>query len=434
MKKRIQAGLCLLLALCMLPWLAACAPTAVPEPQTQPQRLVVEETAPVYPPDFIARVSAEIADLVCRFERLNGAGVPSDAAREQKRVRVERDFLPVLFGAGLHPFEVDKLLEQGRECLSLLEGAEELASEQMTAELCRFYQRAVAVIDSARVGEIVYGTALLYLNDRIAFCEERYRNYGQQWYLQEAELRRAQLSALGAELDKERFADAVSVFAYCGSLLAGILPEGVDDGGEMVTDAFLLLMLRRQVMRFDQIDLTGEEWSLVASILPQPTLTVTDPLLNAELSLLQREGRMTVSFEAMPELLTLYAACARALGASELAALRGEDQLDRTVTVCRVLSRCETETLAALHRLSELAAGESAEELALIEKAGETALYQAFLESCPALDAEELMQAVTTVAESGDEGQIALLNRAVLGYLRGAAPCFAYALSRSFSQ
>ena len=421
-KSAFLRAVCFLLALLMLTGLASCAKTPQPSAPAG-QRLEVERDAVQYGADFVQESAARIAQLTARFLFLSNGMQLGDANLQSIRDRAASELLPACMRASLYPEELAAILDLAQEYCASLE-ADELTPAARLAAFCSFYAHSVTAVGSERAGRLLYESTSLYLNGQIALYEQRYRDYGYAWYLEDAERYRAKVEMLQSSIGAENFSHAVQVLLFLGSLTAGLAPNSAELS--LLYDAELLLILRRQSGHFAGLTLTGEQWAFMAELLSDAVPDKRDRVWSAELAVLFSEGRVGKMAATLPRLLTLYDAFTNALDGQDRALMR---EGDSTVVVCRVLAQCKQPLADFLQELYDAASGASAKELSALSALGQRDAIEQFIVEHPAVTTDELIGAIESIAL----GAIAPeeLDGLLCGWLCGAAPYMTFAISTS---
>ena len=423
MKKRLfLRAVCFLLALLMLTGLASCAKTPQPSAPTG-QRLEVERDDVQYGADFVQESAARIAQLTARFLFLSNGMQLSDANLQIIRERASSELLPACMRARLYPEELSAILSLAEEYCDSLE-SNDLAPAARFAALCSFYARSVTAVGSERAGRLLYESTSLYLNAQTALCEQRYRDYGYAWYLEDAERYRAKVEMLQESIGAENFSHAVQVLLFVGSLAAGIAPNSAELS--LLYDAELLLILRRQSGHFATLTLTGEQWAFMAELLSDAVPDKRDRVWSAELAVLFSQGRVDKMAATLPRLLTLYDAFTNALDEQDLAMMR---EGEATLAVCRVLAQCKQPLAELLQEFYSAASGASAQELAALSALGQRDAIEQFIVEHPAVTTDELIGAIESIALGITAPEE--LEGLLCGWLCGAAPYMTFAISTS---
>jgi len=401
----------LLLALLLLTGFVSCAKEPV---QVPARRLEIEQTPPTYSPTFLDTLKKDLVSVTERWLLVARGVKAGESERAALRTRVERDVLPILLGVSLYEEECAGVLAAMHAYCDALEAGKVSAF----AASCHFYSTLVSLFGTARAGEMAKRAMAVYLSDRVVVYEERYRTYGYEWYLADAERYRALLGTLDTELAASDFAAAMSVLSLCDvvDLQQGVAgwPAGL-----------LLSVWQWQAAHFDAPALCARKWELMGEMLSDVQPSKRDTALKAEIGILQDEGRFSRLCAAMPELLELYCAAVGRLDKAELSVLLKGSEQERAAGICRALLACEKEFFAFTARLETLSIKESAAEPKAIKSLGLLADCDAFLSATAPLSARELWSALAACAADGDAKAV---WAAQIGYLRGVMPYLAYAI------
>jgi len=416
---------CLFLCLFLLAPTVGCA-TKQEQTQYLDRDLTVEQIQVVYTADFMANTSKELLDLCCRILPLTGGPVLSFAERESLLQRIREDALPMALRANVSEQEWDKLIGTAEAFATDLSAAKDTP----LTLYCRFYQQVAAVLGYERAGLLCYDGTALYLSYTASLYEERYRNYGYEWYLEDALRYRDRLSALYDRLDAKAFGDATRVLAWLLSLTSDVVPaEQSNQAAALIYDGEMLLILRMQAREFANIALTSEQWQLIAQLYGGLAPQKLDNAMDAELFAMQEAGITPLLLGTMPELLSLYDAVAQDMTETDIALLRrSPSSAEKSAVLCRILACNKQELLAFLQRFEAICAhNDGIAERRAMERAGLLDACDAFLcETSPA-DTSDLLNAIDAVAtmQNGD----AALRTATVAYLRGQMPYLAFAIS-----
>lgn len=416
---------CLFLCLLLLVPTFGCA-TKLTKPTYLEKDLTVETIQVVYTADFVSETSAKLLELYCRILPLTGGPVLSPAEHEEVLQQIREHVLPMALGAKISTQEWDKLITYAEAYAAELSAA----GDTPLSAYCRFYQRIVAVLGHERAGVLCYNGTALYLDYTAALFEERYQNYGYEWYLQDALRYRQRLATLYERLDAKTFGDATRVLVWLLSFTSGALPvEQSKDPSALIYDGEMLLILRMQAKEFAGLSLTHEDWQMIAELYGGLAPQNLDNAMDAELAALQEAGITPLLFGAMPELLSLYDALAQAMTEEEMALLRGDGTAaEKSIVLCRIFLRKEAELLTFLQQFELLAASnDGTAERRAIERIGLLSACDAFLVETAPIDKNDLLNAIAARAamQDGDGA----LRTATIAYLRGQMPYLAFALS-----
>ena len=420
-------AICLVLAIAALSCLVGCS-TPAPVQEVTQKRLQIEAQPLVYTQDFCDDVAPRATDLILRALRLFGGPQLTEAEREQALTRVSRDLLSATYRASVTPEELEQILVLVREYCDELE-----ASEQASSHLpvfCRFYQRVVGLVGTARAGMLTFDGIRLYLTNRIVVCEQRYAEYGYAWYLEDANLYRARLESLDNELSDQTLSDAISVFVMLGSFLTGVVPAELSQKSTLLYDGEILQILQMQADKFATLDVTPRQWMLIADIFSDVTPKSANTALLSQLNVLQTSGASARIAQAMPALLSLYRATVKHLTVQDVALLRSDAaQAQKATAICRALAHCEEEFMAFTATLEPLLHTDGTAEVRELKRLGLYADFELFAASTAPIDKDALFAQICTY----DSAQPALQD-ACLSYLFGHAPHLAYAVSTELTK
>ncbi|MBO5354941.1 MAG: hypothetical protein J6B09_02615 [Clostridia bacterium] len=416
---------CLFLCLLLLVPTVGCATKPKPT-QYLDKDLSVESVQVIYSADFMTNTSQKLLELYCRILPLMDGPVLSPEEQAELLQEIRTYVLPMSLRAGVSEQEWDKLIAHAEAFAAELSGAEDTP----LAAYCRFYQKLVAVLGHERAGLLCYDGTVQYLDYTAALYEARYRDYGYEWYLEDALRYRARLSALYEQLDAKSFGEATRVLVWLLSFTSGVAPvEQSQNPSALIYDGEMLLILRMQAQEFANISLNSEQWQLIAALYGGLAPQNPDTAMEAELSAMQEAGITSRLFGAMPELLSLYHAVMQDMTETDVSILRqNASDIEKSAVTCRVLAQNEAELLAFLRRFEALcASGDGAAERRAMQRLGLLAACDTFLAQTASIDTDQLLCAIAARAAMQDgEGA---LHTATIAYLKGQMPYLAFALS-----
>ena len=434
MKKRIFVrGVCLLCAFLCIFMHVSCTKGELEDEKKDRRRLTVETLDVTYGEELTRDVAKRAAEIFVRLIRAQrGIVVPEEKRGELEAMLAEK-YIPLFAGERVLPAELEKILESAYVLCSAIEdehmdGAESpLRTRAVAASV--FYQSVACAIGTQRAGCVTYEVLCRYFSDRAAYYEERYAEYGYQWYLSDAQTIRRRLTALEAEVGKEVFAEAVSIFGFSSSLCAGIIPTTGLSDQTVLCDGDIKAALERQTEYYISLGITEYQWYVTGDFL---SLLLWDSsaeeLIGATATELSEEGFFASGAMCMLKLLELYKVFAKSISTEQIALLRSEISKEQhSRTVCEVLAECKDELSVVLCAIDDNCADKNGECGGLITGEATVEAYQRFCRENPALSSQELIAAIEAYAKG--ETEYSLIRRSAVGYAVGISPYLAFAMS-----
>lgn len=416
--------LTLVMAVFLLLSQASCASQA-PKKESNTQRLEIEDVPAVYNEAFRTDTAEKIGVLIERIVRLYEGVVLGETQKQTLRVQIEQSVLPALQEVPLYRQELEHLLQSAEElCSAAEEGT--LPDASRMALFLRFYQSGLAEVDSAKLGALLYHSALCGLELLIDVSLARYDEDGDEWHLRDAEDYRAQRAALQNELGVDAFSNVTAMLTFAGSLLGGTL--AIDDGSRLfaVSDAELVMLLQKQGDHFVSMELTERQWSVAAELLCAWIVVDGDGATSAVLEAMRTSGDVVRAAAILPAFFRYYQALTHALDELYLDAILSSNQSARFSAWVSVLVECE-QSFLELDRAISIHATEGEGALLALQNVGLTEEYNAFLDDIPAGSAEELMACLRSCVNAYRPEKAAELEAVFVSYLRAYLPCLTFA-------
>lgn len=432
----------LLLVLAMLTACTSCGlmpPRGEPEATGGEQRLTVTVLPVSYTEDEIGTACVRLADAVRIVCYAREKLVLSDGQLESVKTYVRDRILPALCGEGIVADELDALCTVCERYADAMQNGEETG---LLEQLCGVYRDTVEILGNERAGAVLYTALLCKLEYEIAVCEDRYANYGYEWYREDAERFSAQKRSLTETLGKEDFAVICGFFFFAFTAITTLSEDGASLGDGIFTDAEILALMRRQSCYFAGRELTDEQWRAAVELLFAHCLNeaaLPDSLTAAQsgvLKALQRDEEYGTRVGlVMPSALRLYASVCNSLTDADIERMRTGDEVTRTATLAGALASDREGFLAfAEDVLRYASAGEDDRQLAALRKAGLSESYTRYAENATGVSAEALYNAVSQHAASGTAETLTALDTIYEGFLFTVAPCVTFAFSISVKE
>ncbi len=423
----------LLLALCAVTVLSLFSCTSRKErPDGEgesEQRLMVESVSTVYSEQILEDASTRIASLFGRLLRLGGGPVLDVTQKQKLESRVREEILPRLEQTNIYEEELRELLRVAEEITDAAERGELEDSSDLVL-LFRFYQSGLATVDTQKMGCTLYCILESWLEYQRDYNRGRYDRYGYKWYLEDASRYEAHLTALHEQIGVDTFSHMTSMLMFGISMVGGLAPDEAAGGAFSLTNAEMVMLIRRQAGFFADKQITEAQWTSITAILSEWLKTDTKTVVGAQIEELRKVGYLEGLASLMPSLLELYRAMANGLTEDMMMEWSSATR-PRASIVSALLLQGKEVFFEFDRRWSTLGKSESDGALASIQKMGLEEEYATFLEKTPAVCADALIEMAATCASADDIASAAVFYDALWGYLRTYLPCMAFALSQT---
>lgn len=355
------------LLLCVM-LLSSCAlfPKKEESPYIEGQRLSVETVEIEYTDSEMAEIVLRLTNIAGRLAFLRDGLVLTEKEKSELGENINDIIEEVTEYSGIGYGVALKLLDSVEKRLS---DDEEELSASLLSEL---YLLCIGGLGRERGAKLIYSASVACLDRRSRIFRERYEKYGYQWYLDDAE-RYAELSSeIREEIGYERLADAMGVFFFSTSLLSG-MPAVNNEGGFVLDNAELLLLLDRQASYLADNTLTNEQWQTVFEVYFELYFAESDAPRDFDevereeyLALRNNREYAPLLGGIMPYVTNLYVAFVNRLSGERLGRLMSSDRSVARLEFLNTLYLCKNEFLPLAARFSSLRFDSEHEKNALI--------------------------------------------------------------------
>ena len=430
MKRHLCArGISLLLACVFILMCASCerGEQNGSAPETEGKRLTVDTVEVIYDDLFKEQISRRAADIFARFVKADRGIVLKEEQKAELAQSFREEYIPIFQGEGVRAEELEEILLLCGSLCDKLEKDKLSGTRDRLMSFCELYRDAVALIGTKRAGRVTYDSLCNYLNGRIEYYDERYEQYGYQWYRSRAEETRARLTSLTQDVGRDTFTEAMTVPAFAATVSGGVLSSTDGAVDSMIYDGDIKEILEFQSEYFLSLEISAYQWRVIGEAFSSLEGGEPDSLLGTSLQVLREEETLARSAECMPQLLNVYAAFVSSIEIGELSALRSaETEDERMRMICAVLVRCPDELNGLFAAVEKNCATKSEAEYDVIGSAGMLSEYEEFTNKYPPIDSGALFGLIADCAEGkAEKGDVGM---GLLRYLEGSAPYLAFAI------
>lgn len=434
MKKCIFVrGISLLLSLILIFLCVSCSDSKKEE-RKNTQRLTVETVHTDYGEQFEMTVSARMADIFARLLRLKEGINMNDSQREELAEKMLPQYISLFEDEKVSEDELEELLLAVESTCALLEERDGTVLEGFisydTEMYFSIYRKMVETIGTERSGRVAYDALCIYFEDRIAYYEDRYEQYGYLWYLSSAQDLQNRLNELKADIGKQTFSDAMSVITFSASVIFGAFSLGDDAMGNLLYNGDIKETLKRQSKHFLSLGITEYQWYVMGDVLSFIDDGSSENLCDTLLLQARDDGFFARAARCAPSFLTLYAAFANKIEVEDIEQLKSEKTAEgRMRIICLVLSECNEELTPLLDNIAVNCASGGENYVKLVRSFECEDLFEDFCAEYTAIDSVALCKAINSYAKG--VSKYADIRKSVIGYAVSFAPYLTFALCES---
>lgn len=307
--------------------------------------------------------------------------------------------------------------------------------------LLSVYEISLYVLGAERSGKLSYEIALEILKDKIETSNERFENYGYEFY----KIDSARCSLIRSDLElmgEKKFSDALSMTSIVVSTLSALLKDG-GENAFLLTDKELLFILNKQAEGIREHCLSNEEWQMFGGLISEMIPTKSSNLNSAAIYALKNytydapsdaetpEGfyknyYFPSAMQVMPKIIALFADVSNALYNDGLFSINSTKE-EKQIALANALSQCEesiTELDLALTEFAKL--GESDLKMPISTRSDPEVLAE-FMNTYSKIECSDLIDTVNEI-KSGADISGATLENLLISYAFGLSPYLSFVL------
>ena len=418
MKNATRGTLCLILAIALLFCLLSCGGAPVDEGYDAAISFVIRQEAITYSDEFIETANNRFTEIAVHFiESYSGASL-SAAQRQRVHAQFKKTFVPACLRVRVYQEELTLLLCE-------LEGLIKEAEPGTTA-FAAVYERLLYSIGSRRSGALLLELAKSFVSSKQKTAQERYEQYGYDWYREEAE----ELATLQNDLctmGEEKFGAVVSM----ASLLASSAMQvgaPASDGRLALSDADIRFILEYHAGYVMSVGITEGEAQvfgrLISHLIPERSGT----LLSAHLYALKTDGYFVEAARVIPHFAAFYASLTTALRRNGELGFGGDSAAAARALAC-ALNDSNEELLSFLAVVDRYMSTASQRELNAIKQSDASDALARFLAEEHAMTDGELTATIQALSVSTSADAAKELQAAFVSRLIGVAPYVIFTLT-----
>lgn len=412
MKNRIIA---FLLTVFMAFGLASCKKDKDKKPESS--AITVDEEKIEYDSQYVDQASEEVKSLASDFARILGY---SDQINTDEMEMIgstfRNDIVPILADVEIYPSEFTSLMECAHEIVALLDDESSQYGEGPEA-VSAMYGKLAAVLDTDRLGALVFELYTLALDSEIDKAQANYDKYGYPYLIEDINYY-TELIGRAEALGRKNFADALSVVSFSASLINGSL--STENDGISISAADSFDVLKKQGEKFASLTLSASEWQTVAEMC-EVFMPKTGSSFEAALN---NDDFFIESADIMPDFLAFYAKLTSDISPDSASSIDSGAQYAVELAICRELVKHEEEFRAFLAE-AEKKIPEAGESSMTFIRLNDKAAYEEFC-STYAADSDELISAVKSFLSNPTGANYSLLKDACRGYFAELNSAVAY--------
>ena len=414
MKNRVIA---LILALSMLFGLASCAKSDELPPKDK--YLTVEVEAVEYNDGDIDEAALRVADIAEDFVTKFYNRSLGEARKAEVISTFKTDIYQALLDIGIYKHELFAMIECMEECLTYSTDIDDRTNRALIADL---YVRWNRILDSDRLGALIFELQMLSLESTLEDKKEKYDKYGYGYYLEDVEYYTGLIERANA-LGRQKFADALSVLTFMVSSLVGMVEA--DTGNIKLAIGDIFVIMEKQGERFVTLDIGDSDWQVVAEmcevfIPTNPTSDMRDKMLTA----LGDDDFFVNAATLMPDIIAFYRAITDNISQETIDMIESEEELAYARAFCSELLNNKEALSLLLDSISEEMPCVGAGCLSVI-KAYDRVGYEAFCETDTS-DKEGVISSLETFAENPTEDSLDAVREELVAFIAGINPVVAY--------
>ncbi len=350
--------------------------------------------------------------------------------------RFDTTVLPLLYDIKIYKDEFYEILTE-------LDGYanSESTKNDATPLLLSVYEISLYVLGMDRSGKLAYNIALEILKDKIDTANERFENYGYEFYKIDSarcSLIRSDLELLG----EKNFSDALSMTSIVISTLSALLRDG-GENAFLLTDSELLFILNKQAESIKSHCLSNEEWQIFGGLISELIPAKSSDLNSAALYALKnyayeipsdaeipngfyKNSYFASAMQAMPKIITLFTDVSNALYSDGLFSINSTVK-EKQTALSKALAKCKesiVELDLALMSFAKL--GESDLKIPVSTRSDPEVLAK-FMDTYSKVECADIIETVNKI-EAGEDISGATLTNLLISYAFGLSPYLSFVL------
>ena len=412
MKNRIIS---LALAVALLFSLVSCYKAEYVPPKDQ--YLTVETETVEYNEEKITAICEQFADIFAQVAPQIGSPVINEEKEREIAEMLLSDIIPIARTIPIYEDELASMVKIAEEYVTVIE--EQNKDEISPSFVLDLYTEFSTVVDSERMGRLMYHVQLMRLEDKLADAKEQYEKRG---YGYENVEHYMALIDDAKTLGENKFSDAISVVTFMFTSSMGL--GDMQGGAVSLTSADALIVIQKQAERLKSLELSDFDWQTVAGMCEENIPRGAESLKRKILVALNNDNFFIAASVLMPDIVEFYDAVAENATKESIELMTSDVALAYERAIYGEIIKNEDSLRAFLDKISdELPKAGSFAQSAI--KSYDKAGYAAFLER-PTLDAQGLITAIECFVNSPSDSTLAALNEARCAFVAGINPIVAY--------
>jgi hypothetical protein len=332
----------------------------------------------------------------------------------------------------VHKDELFLLIECARECIAI--SVDENKDDNKLRIISDIYTKFASVMNTDRLGVLVYELEMWWFNRCLTRAEERYDKYGYEFYREDID-RYTALIDEAKTVDSANFADALTVLMVMVSMTLGAVDT--DTGVMQISPGDIVTLMKKQSQRFLSMSVTEKEWQTVVKMCEEFIPSNEGASLRGKMIfVLGEEDFFSDLAVAIPELIVFYALVTASLTNRDIDMMEnGTPYAPERVLCGKILENIEA--FNSLLDSLEMAIPEVSDACINAVNSYDKTGYESFVAEHIATRTE-LISGITdfySSADETDEGELsssvigekyAVLKNLLIGYVASLNPIVAY--------
>lgn len=395
--------------------------------------LTVENETVEYTDEEINKAATDVADIFVEIASLLGYPfLTSDAKRAEAFEIFKADIMPIILDVSVHKDELFLLIECARECIAI--SVDENKNDNKLRIISDIYTKFASVMNTDRLGVLVYELEMWWFNRCLTRAEERYDKYGYEFYREDIDHYTALIDE-AKTVDSANFADALTVLMVMVSMTLGAVDT--DTGVMQISPGDIVTLMKKQSQRFLSMSVTEKEWQTVVKMCEEFIPSNEGASLRGKMIfVLGEEDFFSDLAVAIPELIVFYALVTASLTNRDIDMMEnGTPYAPERVLCGKILENIEA--FNSLLDSLEMAIPEASDACINAVNSYDKTGYESFVAEHIATRTE-LISGITdfySSADETDEGELsssvigekyAVLKNLLIGYVASLNPIVAY--------